>query len=362
VVLIGAAAVAVVCVGWWYWAGWTASELVQTPQRQTDDSDVLTANGSSRAADSAELPDTSTDDGSLPEVAEDTGADEVLEPEPASDQVEPTTRPTDANEAASSPTDDTDSSTGTNYPALAAARRQYESGKLIEARQALNALLKTELTSAAQAEARRMLTRIADETIFSKRLVENDPLVENYTVQPNEVLIRIGQRFEVPAEILMRINGIRDARRVPAGQQLKVPRGPFNAKIYKSQFRMDVYLQDLYVRSFPVGLGVDASTPEGVWRVKNSLSNPTYYPPPSAAEKRVIAADDPKNPLGEDWIGLEYVEGEAVDTEKYGIHGTIEPDSIGKNASAGCVRMHNEDVAFVYSLLQPGCSTVTILP
>ena len=133
-------------------------------------------------------------------------------------------------------------------------------------------------------------------------------------------------------------------------------------KIYKSKFRMDVYLQDLYIRSFRVALGSENGTPEGVWRVKNRLENPTYYPPASATDKRIIAPDDPNNPLGKRWIGLEGIEGACVGHEGFGIHGTIEPDSIGKAVSLGCVRMHNEDVALLYKLLQPGKSQVTILP
>jgi lipoprotein-anchoring transpeptidase ErfK/SrfK len=75
----------------------------------------------------------------------------------------------------------------------------------------------------------------------------------------------------------------------------------------------------------------------------------------------VIAADDPQNPLGERWIGLIGVSGGAVGQERYGIHGTIEPQSIGQSISLGCVRMYNEDVAQVYSYLVEKHSTVTIL-
>ena len=66
--------------------------------------------------------------------------------------------------------------------------------------------------------------------------------------------------------------------------------------------------------------------------------------------------------MGERWIGLEGVKGNAVGREGYGIHGTIEPESIGKAVSMGCVRMLNEDVAFLYDLMLPGRSTVTIVP
>ena len=181
-------------------------------------------------------------------------------------------------------------------------------------------------------------------------------------VEPGDVLVGISKRFRVPYEVLMRINGIRKAEGLRAGETIKVLRGPFHAKIFKSKFRLDVYLQDVYVRSFPVGLGGADSTPEGAWKVKNRQPNPTYYPPASAKVKRIIPADDPDNPLGEHWIGLDGVSSGALGKIGYGIHGTITPESIGKGVSLGCVRMHNKDVEFLFGLLQIGHSTVTILP
>ena len=74
----------------------------------------------------------------------------------------------------------------------------------------------------------------------------------------------------------------------------------------------------------------------------------------------VIEAGDPKNPLGQFWLGLAGVDGHALGKTSYGIHGTIDPDSIGKQASMGCIRMRNEDVEQVFELLVEGKSTVTV--
>ncbi|NBQ16587.1 MAG: hypothetical protein EBU31_18715 [Proteobacteria bacterium] len=48
--------------------------------------------------------------------------------------------------------------------------------------------------------------------------------------------------------------------------------------------------------------------------------------------------------------------------EGYGIHGTIDDDSIGQQRSMGCVRMHAKDVELVYELLTEPNSTITIAP
>lgn len=245
---------------------------------------------------------------------------------------------------------------------VAAASKRFEGGDAIGARAELNRMLSMSTAPAEQRELRAALARIADETLFSERRYNNDPLTDLYTIESGDLLVRVGAKFDVPHDILMTMNNIRDARAIRAGQRIKVPRGPFHLRISKSEFRMDVYLQDTYVRSYPVGLGAEQGTPEGTWTVKERLENPTYFPPASAAAKRIIAPNDPANPLGERWIGLKGIAGGAVGREGYGIHGTIEPQSIGKAASLGCVRMHNPDVAFVYALVAPGKSHVTIVP
>ncbi len=56
------------------------------------------------------------------------------------------------------------------------------------------------------------------------------------------------------------------------------------------------------------------------------------------------------NPFGPRWIGLQVPEDE--NGSKYGIHGTNEPDSIGKYASGGCIRMDNNEVKELYDLVE----------
>ena len=131
---------------------------------------------------------------------------------------------------------------------------------------------------------------------------------------------------------------------------------------------MDMYLGGLpgskgsmYVTSFKVGLGRDDSTPTGLWAIEShaKLRHPTYYPPEGGPP---IDADDPKNPLGGFWIGLTGLEGQAVGKASYGIHGTIDPDSIGRQSSMGCIRLGAHDIAQVFSMLAEGKSMVRVDP
>ena len=71
--------------------------------------------------------------------------------------------------------------------------------------------------------------------------------------------------------------------------------------------------------------------------------------------------NDPANPIGEFWIGLTG-QGESANFTSYGIHGTIDPDSIGGDESMGCVRLANGDIDIVYELLAEHISRVMIVP
>jgi len=204
---------------------------------------------------------------------------------------------------------------------------------------------------------RAELTRLANDTIFSQRILPNDPLVGSYVIKVGDNLAKIASQNKVSDDLLASLNGIRNKNLIRAGQNLKVIHGPFSAVVHKKQFRLDLYLGTVFVKSYPVGLGLDGSTPAGEWRVRTKLVNPTYYPPRGGG---IIAADDPKNPLGERWIELEGISGEALGQQRYGMHGTIDPESIGKEASLGCVRLYNEDVEELYTCLVEKYSIVTI--
>ena len=52
------------------------------------------------------------------------------------------------------------------------------------------------------------------------------------------------------------------------------------------------------------------------------------------------------NPLGTRWLGL--------NLKGYGIHGTNRPDSIGRNASHGCIRMRNREIEELFRMVAIG--------
>ena len=100
-----------------------------------------------------------------------------------------------------------------------------------------------------------------------------------------------------------------------------------------------------YVRRFQIGIGRDHSTPLGRFRVLRKVPDPQYTDP----DGRVIPAAVPENPLGRFWIDL---------GEGYGIHGTNQPESVGRAESRGCLRLRNNDIQLLYGMLVTGCEVV----
>ncbi len=248
---------------------------------------------------------------------------------------------------------------------LADAKARFDAGDLIAARSVLNDAVLADKLGADREAGKELLGKIAQQVVFGRRIFKDDPFSFSYVLQPGDRLQKVAATNNVTWELVCRINGISDPKKIRAMQTIKIVKGPFHAVITKKKFAMDLYLGSaggagsVYLTTYPVGLGKDDSTPAGTWQVapNGKLKNPTYYSPRGEG---VIQSGDPKNPLGAFWIGLLGVEGSAANKPSYGIHGTIDSASIGREESMGCIRMRNEDVALVFELLVEGKSTVVV--
>lgn len=130
--------------------------------------------------------------------------------------------------------------------------------------------------------------------------------------------------------------------------QQQVYSAVYSIIIDKSDHTLYLYYDSKLRNWFPIGTGRKPSyTPTGTFKIINKAKYPTY---------EGIPGGSPKNPLGARWLGLNKV---SENGKRYGIHGTNNPKSIGKNSSGGCIRMYNQDVIFLYNLV-PVSTQVTI--
>ena len=255
---------------------------------------------------------------------------------------------------------------------LKRARGLLDDGNPVEARSLLSRVLGRDLDSSklrlnpSESEALQfLLNKTADRLLFSPSVVPGDILVARYRVASGDMLSVLGNRNKVPYALIKRINGFRRDTDLRADSRIKVVRGPFHAVIGKAAYRLGVYALDptgrrIYVCSYPVGLGADDSTPTGRWLVaRGKKENPDWRNP---VTNKYYRANDPENPIGEHWIPLRGTDRNTRPLDGYGIHGTIEPKSIGSQSSMGCVRLLPPHVELIYDMLAVGHSTVEIRP
>ncbi len=67
---------------------------------------------------------------------------------------------------------------------------------------------------------------------------------------------------------------------------------------------------------------------------------------------KIVSKDTWGEGFGGRWMGIN------VPWGKYGIHGTIYPNSIGWSSSKGCIRMYNKDVAELYKIVPHGTPVI----
>lgn len=109
--------------------------------------------------------------------------------------------------------------------------------------------------------------------------------------------------------------------------------------INKATNQLAFYDKGELVKTFDVATGrSDALTPEGIFKIVNKIKNRPYY-------KDQIPGGDPRNPLGDRWLGLD---ARGTYGTTYAIHGNNNQSSIGKYVSAGCIRMHNDEVHWLF--------------
>lgn len=119
--------------------------------------------------------------------------------------------------------------------------------------------------------------------------------------------------------------------------------------INKTTNRLAYFENGLFKKQFKVGTGRQKSyTPEGKFKIVNKIKNRPYY-------KDHIPGGDPRNPLGNRWLGLN---ARGTWGTTYAIHGNNNPASIGGYVSGGCIRMYDSEVEWLFSQVPTGTPVI----
>lgn len=105
---------------------------------------------------------------------------------------------------------------------------------------------------------------------------------------------------------------------------------PLTIIVDKSSHRLAVVSGGVMLRNYKVGLGAER-TPEGKFAITDKVMNPNGRADGEFGSRGMQLSDT-----------------------NYAIHGTDEPDSIGKDESLGCIRMSKADVEELFDLVPMG--------
>jgi lipoprotein-anchoring transpeptidase ErfK/SrfK len=144
----------------------------------------------------------------------------------------------------------------------------------------------------------------------------------------------------------------------PSNAQARTDAPALSIHVSTKESMLEVRLDEKPVAAFPVTVGSQQTvSPIGKWVVKGIAKLPTFRYDQKMLKQGERSANfhllppGPNNPVGVMWI--------ALNKKGIGIHGTNDPDSIGRSASHGCIRLANWDVVKLAGLVKPGTS-VTI--
>jgi lipoprotein-anchoring transpeptidase ErfK/SrfK len=205
------------------------------------------------------------------------------------------------------------------------------------------------------AEARALLQPLGDSSEASDKVLDllgvidakilftavSAPEKVDYTIVAGDSLGKLAQKFDTTIDLIKKSNNLtRDVIRV--GDRLRIYQGHFAVTVSKATNELRLTDNGKFFKRYHVGTGEYSKTPVGDFKIITRLANPPWW----RADGKTIPFGDPENILGTHWLGL--------NVTGYGIHGTWDTNSIGKQATAGCIRLLNDDVAELYTILPVG--------
>lgn len=223
------------------------------------------------------------------------------------------------------------------------ANAAQEKGSLLEAKKYYQRILSTSQENKVLSLAQNKLYDVNIRLVFST--IETDQSTI-YEVNPGDSLTAVAKKFNTTVGMIKRSNNL-VADVIRPGQRLRIWTGKFSCIVDKSQNTLTLKSGEEIVKIYKVSTGKNNCTPVGVFKITSKLIDPVWY-----KQGAVVLPESPENILGTRWLGF--------DLPGYGIHGTTEPQTIGTQVTAGCVRMPNPDVEELFDILPVGTEVTVI--
>ncbi len=209
-------------------------------------------------------------------------------------------------------------------------------------------------------------------TVTTNDLARLQPLGKTWLAKSEQSALDYETILELVAEtahahplLIRKLNPAVNWTNVPAGTVLNIPDVHYPEPAEKAA-QVVIHLSDKYLEAFGAGTNLLLHCPCSIAaRVEkrpvgelhvivvaphpNYTVNPELFPESEelqAIGHKLILPPGPNNPVGVAWIGL--------DRPGYGIHGTPNPEQVGRTESHGCFRLANWDAEYLLKLVWIG--------
>jgi hypothetical protein len=232
-----------------------------------------------------------------------------------------------------------------------ARRADQSAGEDLAAQEKARALYQQALDSGKldqteEAKCLARLTELTNKIVLDSKTACTAPKAVFHKVDQGDGVERIAKKYKVNQGQLKVLNKLNDKLIVRNGQTLKMLPGDVLYKVNRTKLTGTLYIDGVFIRRYPVGIGPGNATPVGEYVVERKTTNPDWY-----YDGKRIPFGDAQNILGTRWMAFA---GTDTHGAGLGIHGTSLPDSVPGRESKGCVRMHNPDVEELYDLMPQG--------
>ncbi len=235
---------------------------------------------------------------------------------------------------------------------LKKAERAFNNGQFLKAGALYQGVMETIEDIGKLKEVQKRVEEINMKIILSPI---TDECSTEYKVKYGDALIKIAKKFKTTVGLIKRANNLTSSTIRP-NQKLKINTCKFSVVVDKSQNLLFLKRKGEVVKTYIVATGKDNSTPVGTFYIDpNKLIKPTWY-----KTGAVIPPDSPENILGSRWMGLRGADDGEGEIEGYGIHGTTQPNELGKQITLGCIRMKNEDVEELFDIIPIGTEVIIV--
>jgi lipoprotein-anchoring transpeptidase ErfK/SrfK len=243
------------------------------------------------------------------------------------------------HKAAAAATKDSEETSVPVNQILAEAAKDEAQGDKLKAKQAYDQIVSNYPDYDKIEDVQNKLGELNVDLIFSPAQM---PQTISYQIVPGDSLGKLARKYNTTTQLIKRANGLKSDV-IRTGETLRIWTAPFNILINKSQNVLFLKSGEEVLKIYHVSTGRDNITPVGAFKIASKIENPVWFRNGGAP----IPSESPENELGSRWMGF--------DTDPhYGIHGTLHPESIGQQVTAGCVRLKNSDVEELFDIVPVG--------